>query len=665
MMLGLAWILWAPSVTAMQVNRSRTTPVSVILISVDTLRADHLGCYGGKYISTPHIDALTRGGTLFSQIDSQVPMTLPSHTALFTSTYPFWNRTEENGERVSEGGVTLASVLRAHGYHTGAFIGGFVLDRRFGLDQGFDSYDSPFAIHQQLGNETISLKRPAPEVTRAAINWLRSKRDRPFFVFLHIFDLHRPYEFPSGYVRLDGDGYDSELAYVDQALGRFWQELDRMHLFKRALVIFTSDHGESLGEHGEETHSFFIYESTLRVPLIIHWPASSGHYPKRVSSPASLTDLAPTILQFLNIPEPTTFQGRSLLEALRPQGNLAPRALYGESLYAQDYFDCSPLRSLRIGQYKYIEAPRPELYNLAEDPAEIHNLYSEKSAMAMEMHRRLLALLSRYSSSRRLSQEVAGRETQELLSSLGYMSFMRPHNASDKTGPDPKDRLAEYHEYRRAIELASNGNLLKAIGLFRSVLKQDPSNVQAHFYLATSYHRLHAFDDAVKELHETLEFDPYNTRAQELLGTIWLEEKHYSRAQQCFEHLLKLAPEDYGANYNLGVLVARDGRWTLAIRYLQIAVAADPQSFLARSSLGFAYLQIGRAPQAVEELQQAVRLAPGVARGHYDLGLAWRDLKRFDLAAQEFRKAIAADPTDALARKALKQLPLPATQMAN
>jgi choline-sulfatase len=654
----VAGTLCAAPLIAVQMKQDRP---SVILVSVDTLRADHLGCYGGKYIPTPHIDALTRGGTLFSQIDSQVPMTLPSHTVLFTSTYPFWNRTEENGERVPGGAVTLAAVLRLHGYHTAAFIGGFVLDRRFGLDQGFEIYDSPFAVHQQPGNETISLKRPAPQVTQAASNWVRSNSDQPFFVFLHIFDLHMPYEFPPHYARLDGDEYDSELGNIDQVLGRFWHELDRMGLFKRSLIIFTSDHGESLGDHGEQTHGYFIYESTLHVPLIIHWPAGSDSYPAQVTSPASLIDVAPTILQFLNIPAPKTFQGRTLLGALPAKASVAPRAVYSESLYARDHFDCSPLRSLRIGQYKYIEAPHPELYNLAQDPAETHNLYLEKRMIALEMERGLLALRSRYAHSSQPSQQAPSAETQALLSSLGYTALMSRHNAADESGPDPKDRLAEYQDYRRAIEFASNGNHSKAIRAFGTVLKDDPNNVLAHFYLAVTYHRVHEFDDAVKQLQETLQLDPGETRAQELLGTIWLEERDYSRAQQSFEHLLELAPEDYGANYNLGVLAARHGQWTQAIRYLRTAVAADPQSFLAHGSLGLTYLETGQASLAIEEFQRAARLEPGAAGAHYNLGLAWRDLRRFDLAAQEFRKALAIDPGDRRALKALAHLPASAT----
>src|SRR5207247_2395121 len=242
-------------------------PSSVILISVDALRADRLSCYGYRKQRTPGIDTISQGGTLFWQPSAQVPLTLPSHVSLLTSTYPFVNGIEDNGQQLGPNVVTLATILKSRGYATAAFVGGFVLDRRFGLNQGFDFYDSPFDLHRRRGIDPGDVKRLGEEVVRAANHWLEENSGQPFFLFLHLYDLHTPYDLPAALrKRFPGPGYEAELAYVDEVLGGFWSALAQQRLLEKALVVFTSDHGESLGDHGESTHGYFIYQSTLRVP---------------------------------------------------------------------------------------------------------------------------------------------------------------------------------------------------------------------------------------------------------------------------------------------------------------------------------------------------------------------------------------------------------------
>src|SRR5579863_2269092 len=254
-----------------------STPV--ILISVDTLRADRLGCYGAARKITPNIDSIARNGTVFSQVSSLVPLTLPSHAALFTSSYPFANGVEDNGVPLAAG-TTLATVLKNAGYRTAAFIGSFVLDRRFGLSRDFDVYDSQFDLHNKTVADAGDLKRPGAQVAAAAMRWLDQNANSTFFLFLHLYDLHTPYDLPPDpRLRRGETGYEAELAYVDHVLGDFWAFLERRGLLNRALIVFTSDHGEGLNEHGESTHGYFVYETTLHVPLIFHWPAGS----KRVS----------------------------------------------------------------------------------------------------------------------------------------------------------------------------------------------------------------------------------------------------------------------------------------------------------------------------------------------------------------------------------------------
>jgi len=643
--LGTAELYALEAANRAQFENRPTTPV--ILISIDTLRADHLSCYGYQKIRTPHLDSFGTQGTIFWNAGSPVPMTLPAHTSLLTSTYPFVHGVEENGGEVPRGAVTLAGVLQSHGYGTAAFIGGYVLDAQFGLDRGFDSYDSPFHIHPQPGQEPLDLKRPAESVLHATALWLEKHADQPFFVFVHLYDLHQPYERRP----LPGlSAYDTELSHLNEAIGQFWTFLETQGLVRKALIIVTSDHGESLGEHGEKTHGYFIYQSTLWVPLIVHWPVGVKGQRARIDTPASLIDVAPTILQFLGVPQPPEFQGRSLLATDR---TAADEEVYSESLYARNHLGCSALRSLRLGRYKYIEKRNPELYDLTSDPRELRNLYQEQRPVALDLQRRLSSLMGRYEA-QHPAQKPASAEVMARLRSLGYLGSAAPQNAS--LAPDPKDRLGEYLRYGDAIRFASTGHVPEAIRAFQDVLKQDGSNLLSHFYLAVCYYRLHRIEEAVKELNTTLTIAPVYSQAEELLGTIWLQEKDYAKARQQFAHLLTIAPGDYGAHYNLGILAIRDGQWADAARELSAAVEADPASAPTREALGSVYLQLGDLGHAQLEFARAIELDPMFVRAHDGLGKVFLLGARPMEAATEFREALRIDPTDEEARKSLQHL---------
>jgi Tfp pilus assembly protein PilF len=493
-------------------------------------------------------------------------------------------------------------------------------------------------------------------VVSAAIRWLDENSSRPFFLFIHLYDLHTPYTLPSARDRSGRSGYEIELKYVDEALGQFWEYLAGKGLLAKALVVLVSDHGESLGEHGEQTHQYFIYQSTLWVPLIFHWPLGAGPYPAQVDQPAMLLDVAPTVLQFLGIPRPPQFQGRSLFELLSPNGGRAARGVYSESLYARDHLGCSALRSLRLGHYKYIAAPKQELYDLQSDPHELRNLYEQQSSVAQSLRQQLLELRSGMTPAPRTQATEPSREAMAMLNSLGYTELTYPQTDADDSGCDPKDRLAEYRRYGRAIADAQRGNDREAIQGFKQVTASDPQNALAHYYLAASYFHVRAWDEAVRELRQTLQLSPYDTRAHELLATIWLEKGDYERAQEEYHQLLKLAPHNYGGNYNLGMFAVGKGQFDEGIHYLRAAVEADPESPAAHNALGVAYFRAGDARQAEREFEQAVSLEPKNAAAHYNLGLALRQQKHNAAAAQEFQKALEDDPTDRRAREALDQL---------
>ena len=642
----------------------------VILISVDTLRADYLSCYRVGRAVTPHIDSLARNGTLFSQVSAVVPLTLPSHVVMLTSTYPFVNGVEDNGVPFGAG-ETLATVFKTAGYQTAAFVGGFVLDRRFGLNRGFDVYDSPFDLHKKAVADAGDLKRRGAQVTKAAMRWLDQNGNSPFFLFLHLYDLHTPYDLPPGVPRRADAGYRAELVYVDGVIGDFLAYLDRRGLLDKSLVVFTSDHGEGLGEHGETTHGYFIYESTLHVPLIIHWPqASRPAAPKRVDEPASLLDVAPTILEFLGLPRPASAQGRSLKTA-----GSGGREVFSESLYARNHFGCSALRALRASHYKYIDAPTPELYDLSIDPLESRNLYSTETRRAIVMHSRIVWLLSAAPAAK---PRAPSPEAASALRSLGYLSGS---TATSRLAShiDPKDRILDFEQYGQSLVLASAGRLAESsrllsslteklpdlvdirisLGLndqqagdytkaaqeFQRVLESDPLSAQAHFDLALSYFRLRRLDQATKELQAALAVEPWYTRAEELLAQIFLETKDYRAARARLEHLLSIDPESYAAHYNLGVLAAMNGDWAGAQLELTSALHTDPSSAEAHNTLGSVFLRRGDLGQARAELEQAIKIEPRFAFAYYNLALVSKKELKMEEAARELRAALKADPS--------------------
>ena len=625
------------------VPEGANAPRPVILISVDTLRADHLGCYGYKKLQTPHIDSLSRGGTLFAEISSQAPITLPSHVSLFTSTYPFASGIRENAQVLPPGATTLATVLAAHGYNTAAFIGGYFLERRFGLAQGFQTYDSPFDTHVIQG--ALDLKRPAAQVLDGAKHWLQRNSGSPFFLFVHLFDLHQPYDTPASYrARAPQSEYDQELAYVDDSLGDFFEFLANSGLDRRALVVLFSDHGESLGDHGETTHGYFVYRSTLHVPLIFHWPQTveirnlestfeDGNpirlstFDFRVSYPAGLIDVAPTILSYLGIQSPPSFCGHSLLDLARG-GDSPPRDIYSESTYAHDKFGWAPLRSLRRGDFQYIDAPHPELYDLKADSAELHNLLPGQSALAASYREQLTALVAAYLptlASGSTSAAIAAPDSAEKLRSLGYLDITTPKAALDNSGVDPKDRLFEYKRYLLAGHLARTGKAEEAVAEFQSILADDPRNLPAYLDLARSEIGLHRYLDAANQLKAALALDSHNVEAEELLGDVWLTVGNFGRAAGEFQRLLTFAPQNYEAHFGLGLVAAHEGKAAEAGRHFRAALVASPHA----------------------------------AEAHYQLGLIMEAQSQKEDAAREFSAALQIDPKYTNARLALARLKAP------
>jgi tetratricopeptide (TPR) repeat protein len=379
-------------------------------------------------------------------------------------------------------------------------------------------------------------RRDGSIVVSSAVRWLSAHRGQPVFVFLHLFDMHLPYQ--------HGPDYDSQLAYVDQAMGTLKQALVRGGWWDRSLVVLLSDHGESLGDHGEASHGYFIYESTMAVPLMIHWPSGGPAQAARETQPAGLIDVAPTILDFLHIPAPASFRGQSLLASGKIRG------VFGESVHAYDAFGWSPLRSLRAGDYKFIEAPRPELYNLASDPGEMHNLATTDAARVESMLKELAGLLARLRPAATPPANTLSARDRALLGSLGYVA-PGPKTLTSGARPDPKDRMAEFRMYEDAQVLLYKRRLPEAIALLRKIVTQDGKNVLA----------------------------------RRDLGGAYLELKEYGKARDALAPVLLAAPNDYVTHYQLGLACEHSGLMGEAKEHLEAACAIAPDSVPCKTEL--------------------------------------------------------------------------------
>ena len=466
-----------------ELNRIRNSIQNVVLISIDTCRADRLSCYGYSAPTTPNIDRLADQGVLFLRAQSTNPITLPSHCSMLTGTIPPYHGVRLNMDRLSDAdNETLAEILQRNGFRTGAVLGAFPLDARFGLNQGFDSYDANFG---QRSRRDVANQRKASEVSQLASDWLEKNGSEPFFLFLHYFDPHGPYEPPAEFsAQFSVDRYVGEIAYTDSCIGQVVDRLRSLGLLESTLIVVAADHGESLGEHQERTHAYFAYQSTIHVPLIMVAPTGTGKL--RVEQPVSIIDIVPTILSLLGVPVPPQVQGADL-SAYLSGGTPAsePRYLYSES-WDPAKFGCCPLRGLLYDNWHYIWSIKPELYDIQKDPGETENVVGQHSDVSQELHDQLQILLTDLAHDRqRQSDSVQQSETVERLQALGYVGG-RPDTDTvqiDEGMEDPKDFVEIYLLYVRALYEWGRDDWETARARCLKILDERPDLFQARFLL--------------------------------------------------------------------------------------------------------------------------------------------------------------------------------------
>ncbi|MFQ5739696.1 MAG: sulfatase-like hydrolase/transferase [Acidobacteriota bacterium] len=624
---------------------------NLLLVTIDTIRADHLGCYGYAAARTPVLDQLAREGIRFEKAFSAVPLTLPSHATILTGTYPTYHGIHDNsGYVLSPQRTTLAEVLKKAGYATGAFVGAFVLDSKFGLDQGFDRYYDDFDLSDSENVSPGYIQHRGDQVVREALLWLKGLKSQPFFAWVHLYDPHDPYTPPQPFLsRHRGRPYDGEIEFTDSNLGTLLTWLREQGLDQKTLVAVVGDHGESLGQHGEEKHGFFAYNATLRVPMILRLPGGS-QAGRVVRVPVGTLDLFPTLLQVLRVDRTSSpeVQGKGLLSLLMGKNPPRTAGLYAECFYPNRQFGWSPLRALIRGSFKYILAPTPELYDLDSDFDERHNLASSKRVLANRLRQNLEELTARFSRVETAAQAESGidAETAARLRSLGYIASSSGGAQSADLGslPDPKDQIVLYNKILGLFQQSAEGAYRSVIPEYQAILSSQPQLKIVRYKLGQAYFHSGDYPAALGEFKRVVELAGEDALAIFDLAQTYLRLNRVEEAMAGFRRTLNIDPQHYRARTNLGVLYRREGRVPEAIAELEQARAIAPGSIFVLNNLGIAYSQAHQFDKSLETLTAAVGLAPQNAVVHANLAQLYRQMGRPEEARKHFEIARRLNP---------------------
>jgi len=664
--------------------KQTTDPPNVILITIDTTRADRMGFLGSKRGLTPNLDALARQSTVFTHAYSQVPLTAPSHATILTGTYPQFHQVNDFGVRLAADLPYAPDILRLHGYRTAAFVGAMVLDPAMhtapGFDRGFDTYDAGFHQGPPGADRYSTTERRGSVVVAHALAWLAHQsptrasltapsKDKPpdqprapFFVWVHLYDPHDPYDPPEPYkTRYKASPYDGEIAYADSVVGKFLAQLHARGLYDNSLIAVMSDHGEALGDHGEDTHGAFLYDETIHVPLLIKLPrgnaASSSNQAskqpaaqERVDSRVGLVDVLPTILQAIGIAIPPEVQGESLLPAMQSAGESSEvgespkavesakkdRPMYAETDYPYNSFRWSPLRALRTGKYLFVQAPRRELYDQSVDPNADHNLAPTAGAVADTLAGQLSVFRQKTSNSREAPKANLDPSMEEKLAALGYFAPGSGGTAESRdAGADPKDKIGIMNTLHRVDLLESNLQYREAITLLEKLIAEAPDTSVAYRQLAQCYMSLQEYKKAVPVLRKAAEMRPDWMKEHLQLGVALLASGDPAAAAPELEIVLAKSPHEVEARLLLANAYAKTGRTREAATECEVVLESNPEHYGALLLEGQILLLSQQSEAALRRLQKAAALQPQAPEPHEFLADAYDQLNRKTDATRE------------------------------
>lgn len=636
-------------VTKWAISHSARGPV--ILISIDTLRADRLPAYGYTNGVTPVIDKLAADGVLFEHAYAHSPQTLPSHTSILTGRLPFSHGVRDNiGFVVPDGTVTLAHRLRNAGYATGAFVSSFVLRRQVGLDRGFDTYDDRLpAAGPERG--LAQVQRAGTDTAEAAITWLRAQTSPEYFLFFHIYEPHTPYSPPVP--PASGDRYDGEVTFADEIVGRVIAALRARGDYDAATIILLSDHGEGLGDHGEDEHGLFLYRSTIQTPLIIKRPGGDNAG-QRVATSVQHIDLAPTILEMTGLAADPALTGRSLLPVLDGGSSLPPAAIYAEAMSPRYHFGWSELYALTDDRYRLIRAPRDELFDLSTDPGETRSIVSERSQVHAAMRTALDGLMAGATVSTPSAVSAADRQR---LAALGYVGSQTTTSSTgtDSALADPKDKVEVLRRYQRASSLAAEGRWVEAAAAYAVLLESEPDMIDGWLQLAHASEQAGRPAEALNAYRQVVTREGKNAAALLGIAAVQVQQGNFDDARAHAELAADVAPAS--AQELLARLALQRGDVAAARQHAQAASAADPTMPMPAFVEGLIHYNAGAYAAAIPPLTEAVQALANrteqLADVRYVLADALAREQRFAEAETQFRAEIAVFPHHVRARTGL------------
>lgn len=624
---------------------------NLLLVTIDTLRADHLPAYGYTKIHTPNLDRLANESFVFEDVIAQVPMTLPSHASILTGLLPPAHGVHDNAGFILDSKVnTLAETLKTRNYKTAAFISAFILDSQFGLDQGFDFYSDNFSLIKANVDST-HVSRRADETELEVEPWLRKNFDQKFFLWVHYYDPHDPYNPPEPYkTEYVSAPYDGEIAYTDHVFGKLYDLLDELQLKEKTIVVMTGDHGEGLGDHKEQTHSIFIYNATQHVPLMIRLPKIK---PKRIKGIVSHVDLVPTVLEWLGIQPGQNIQGKSLIPLIEGKDH-SSRAAYSESIFPELHYGFSPLKRITTDQYEFIDAPRPELYDRINDPTELKNLIKEKPEIADTMRERLNEILKSSQITAKQTQTM-DPETEEKLRAMGYVGTIIA-STPESLKIDPKDKIDLLESISQAHQALTKKNFSFVVETTTRILQQEPNMVDAHYLLASAYLNLNETEKALAEMMNTIRLKPDHSQTLYNLAFYYQLQGNFNEAEKWYLQLLKVVPEHLSACMNLVDLYRKKSEPEKAKIYLAKIVASYEKALketeVAENRAGLleklaqAYFASGDLDQSEKTLKEVIQLMPNRPMAHFHMGAIYQQKNEIDKAIAEFQAESKVSPND-------------------